>query len=180
MALIGYVASANPPHTVAGSHAVLEQLGCDRIVLDRDDPSFDDVSASLAAGDTIVVVNFDGLASSLEQLVARIDDLTRCGVGFRSLADGIDTGDDQRASCRAIFAALAGFKPAPGLRARGATGLSVDPARKGMGRPSVITPVVLDRARRMIAAGFKVREAAAALKVGKTALYRALADSASR
>jgi DNA invertase Pin-like site-specific DNA recombinase len=136
------------------------------------------VSASLVAGDTIAVVNLDALAPSLGQLVLLIESLTRRGVGFRSLADGIDTMGGEGASCRAVFAALAGFKPVAGLQAGWGSGPLADRGSRSKGRPSVITPVVLERARGMIAAGLKVREAAAALKVGKTALYRALADVA--
>jgi hypothetical protein len=97
MELIGYVPFGVPPQMIAGSHAVLGQIGCDRIVPDWDrragdaSPSFADVGASLVAGDTIAVVNLDALAPSLGQLVLLIESLTRRGVGFRSLADGIDT-----------------------------------------------------------------------------------------
>jgi DNA invertase Pin-like site-specific DNA recombinase len=40
----------------------------------------------------------------------------------------------------------------------------------------VVTPAKLARARAMIADGLNVREAAISLKIGKTALYEALAN----
>lgn len=48
--------------------------------------------------------------------------------------------------------------------------------RRG-GRKPAITPDKLARARAHLAAGLTVREAAARVKVGKTALYKALAGS---
>lgn len=40
----------------------------------------------------------------------------------------------------------------------------------------MVTPEILRKAQVLIAQGLKVREAAARLKVGKTALYEALAE----
>src|SRR4051794_24150476 len=50
--------------------------------------------------------------------------------------------------------------------------------KKG-GRNPVVTPDKLARARTHLAAGLTVREAAARVKVGKTALYEALGASAT-
>jgi DNA invertase Pin-like site-specific DNA recombinase len=47
--------------------------------------------------------------------------------------------------------------------------------RRG-GRKPVVTPEKLARAQALIAEGLNVREAAARVKVGKTALYEALVD----
>ena len=44
----------------------------------------------------------------------------------------------------------------------------------------MITPDKLERARMHIAAGLTVREAAARMKVGKTALYEALGQTEER
>ena len=59
-----------------------------------------------------------------------------------------------------------------GLKAAGVRG------RKG-GRRPVVTLEKLARAKAHLAAGLTVREAAARLKVGKTALYKALNGSAN-
>lgn len=80
-----------------------------------------------------------------------------------------------------IFAALADFERSL-IRERTKAGLEVAAARgrKG-GRRSVVTPGVLKRARDMMDKGLTVRQAAAALKIGKTPLYEALraADEAA-
>ncbi len=47
------------------------------------------------------------------------------------------------------------------------------------GRRPVVTPSKLERARPLLAQGLNVREAATRLKIGKTALYDALANANS-
>jgi DNA invertase Pin-like site-specific DNA recombinase len=61
------------------------------------------------------------------------------------------------------------------IRERTGAGLAAAAARgrKG-GRPVVATPEKIARARRLVAQGLTVREAAARVKVGKSALYAAL------
>ncbi|HSO42771.1 MAG TPA: helix-turn-helix domain-containing protein, partial [Rhodospirillales bacterium] len=64
------------------------------------------------------------------------------------------------------------------IRERTCAGLKAAEARgrKGGRKPSV-TPEKLARARALVASGLTVREAAGRLKVGKTALYEALASA---
>lgn len=99
-------------------------------------------------------------------------------VGFRSLTEGVDTTTPGGTLVFHLFGALAQFerdligeRTTAGLKAAEARG------RKG-GRKAVVTPDKLARARTDLAAGLTVREAAARVKVGKTALYRALGGSA--
>ena len=78
-----------------------------------------------------------------------------------------------------IFGALAQFERDL-IRERTSAGLKAAEARgrKG-GRRPVVTPDKLARAKVHLAAGLTVREAAARLRVGKTALYKALNGSAN-
>ena len=66
------------------------------------------------------------------------------------------------------------------IRERTKAGLTAAAARgrKG-GRKPVVTADKLQRARELVANGLNVREAAARLKVGKTALYAALQAASS-
>jgi DNA invertase Pin-like site-specific DNA recombinase len=57
-------------------------------------------------------------------------------------------------------------------------GISPARGRQG-GRRPVVTPGKLERARALLAQGLNVREAATRLKIGKTALYDALANAKS-
>ncbi len=61
------------------------------------------------------------------------------------------------------------------MRERTKAGLPAaeDRGRRG-GRQAVVTPEKLAKARQHMAAGLNVREAAARVKIGKTALYAAL------
>ena len=73
-----------------------------------------------------------------------------------------------------LFGALAQFERDL-IRERTRAGLTAAAARgrKG-GRRPVVTPDKLGRAKALMAGGLNVREAAARVKVGKTALYTAL------
>ena len=73
-----------------------------------------------------------------------------------------------------------GSSSATSFAARTRAGLTAAAARgrKG-GRKPVVTAEVLRKARVLTAQGLNVREAAARLKVGKTALYEALAASST-
>ena len=100
-------------------------------------------------------------------------------MGFRSLTENIDTTTPTGRLVFHIFGALGQFERDL-IRERTNAGLAAAAARgrKG-GRPAVATPERLARARQLIASGLTVREAAARVKVGKSALYAALkADAA--
>jgi DNA invertase Pin-like site-specific DNA recombinase len=94
------------------------------------------------------------------------------------LTEGVDTTTPGGTLVFHLFGALAQFKRDL-IRERTNAGLKAAEARgrKG-GRKPVVTHDKLARARPHLAAGLTVREAAARVKVGKTALYKALAGSA--
>ena len=73
-----------------------------------------------------------------------------------------------------LFEALAQFERDL-IRERTRAGLQAaeERGRRG-GRQAVVTPEKLAKARQHLAAGLNVREAAARVKIGKTALYQAL------
>ena len=99
------------------------------------------------------------------------------GIGFRSLTENIDTTTSGGMLVFNIFGSLAQFERDL-IRERTHAGLKAARERgnKG-GRRPVVTPDKLRKARAHIAAGLTVREAAARLKIGKTALYKALENA---
>lgn len=138
-------------------------------------------SRSCATGDTLVVWKLDRLGRSMTHLLQTITDLEGRGVGFRSLTENVDTTPPTGRLVFHIFGALGQFERDL-IRERTNAGLTAAAARgrKG-GRPTVATPERIARARQLIASGLNVREAAARVKIGKSALYAALkADSAAR
>ena len=125
-----------------------------------------------------MVWRLDRLGRSLPHLIETIGTLEGRGVGFRSLTEAIDTTTPCGRLIFHVFGALGQFerdlireRTKAGLAAAGTRG------RKG-GRKPVVTEDKLQRAKDYIANGLNVREAAARLKVGKTALY-AIFQSAS-
>ena len=125
-------------------------------------------------GDTLTVWKLDRLGRSMKHLIEIITELEAKGVGFRSITENIDTTTSGGRLVFHLFGALAQFerdlireRTRAGLQAAGERG------RRG-GRQVVVTPEKLAKARQHLAAGLNVREAAARVKIGKTALYEAL------
>ena len=128
----------------------------------------------LRDGDVLVVWRLDRLGRSLPHLIEVIGALEARGVGFRSLTESIDTTTSGGRLIFHVFGALGQFERDL-IRDRTKAGLAAAAARgrKG-GRKPVVSNEKLQRAKEHLANGLNVREAAARLKVGKTALYAAL------
>lgn len=119
----------------------------------------------------------DRLGRSLPHLVRTVAELAQRCVGFRSLTESIDTTTPNGRLVFHLFAALADFERDL-IRERTRAGLAIAKARgRNGGRKPVVTSEKLTKARALIEArGLTVREAAARVKVGKTALYAALSN----
>ena len=126
---------------------------------------------------TLVVWKLDRLGRSMTHPIETARQLEAKGTGFRSVTEGVDTTTLGGTLVLHLFGALAEFERDL-IRERTHAGLKVAEARgrKG-GRKPVITPDKLARAKAHLAAGLTVREAAARVKVGKSALYLALASA---
>jgi DNA invertase Pin-like site-specific DNA recombinase len=183
VSLIGYARVSTAEQDLALQLDALHAAGCTRIFEDRisgakvERPGLSAALEYLREGDTLVIWKFDRLGRSVRHLIDTVGDLERRGIGLRSLTEAVDTATPGGRLLFHIFGALAQFerdliveRTSAGLRAAEARG------RKG-GRRPVITPDKLERARMHIAAGLTVREAAARMKVGKTALYKALGQA---
>lgn len=180
VALIGYARVSTPDQKLSLQHDALKRAGCERVFDDQasgartDRPGLAEALAYLRAGDTLVVWKLDRLGRSMSHLIEKIGELATRGIGFRSLTKNIDTTTPGGMLVFNIFGSLAQFERDL-IRERTQAGLRAarDRGSKG-GRRPVVTPDKLRKARAHIAAGLTVREAAARLKIGKTALYKAL------
>jgi len=180
MALVGYARVSTTEQNTALQTNALRKAGCERVFEDvvsgvkADRPGLAAALAWLRDGDILAVWRLDRLGRSLPHLIETISALEARGVGFRSLTEAIDTTTPGGRLIFHVFGALGQFERDL-IRERTKAGLHAAAARgrKG-GRKPVITAEKLQRARDHIANGLNVREAAARLKVGKTALYAAL------
>ena len=185
MALIGYARVSTADQTLALQLDALRAAGCEQVFEDHasgakaDRPGLAEAIAYVRRGDTLVTWKLDRLGRSMAHLIETVRLLDARGVGFRSLTEGVDTTTPGGTLVFHLFGALAQFERDL-IRERTNAGLKAAEARghKG-GRKPVVTPDKLARARAHLAAGLTVREAAARVKVGKTALYQALGGSAA-
>lgn len=181
MSLIGYARVSTAEQELALQLDALNAIGTTRIFEDRgvsgaktDRTGLNAALSFLRDGDTLVVWKLDRLGRSMTHLLQTVTDLERRGVGFRSLTENIDTTTPTGRLVFHIFGALGQFERDL-IRERTNAGLAAAAARgrKG-GRPVAVTPEKILRAGQLIASGLTVREAAARVKVGKSALYAAL------
>lgn len=177
---VGYARVSTAEQTVAPQLDALRAAGCAKIFEDcvsgakTERPGLNEALDYLRSGDTLVVWKLDRLGRTMAHLIETVRDLAERGIGFRSLTEGIDTTTSGGTLVFHLFGALAQFERDL-IRERTRAGLDAAAARgrKG-GRKAVVTSDKLVRARKLIADGLTVREAAARIKVGKTALYEAL------
>lgn len=180
--LIGYARVSTADQSLDMQIDSLKKAGCHQVFTDVASavksvrPGLEKALAYLREGDTLVVWKIDRLGRSLAHLVQTVDQLRERGVAFRSLTDaGLDTTTRNGKLLFNLFATLAEFERDL-IRERTKAGLATAAAkgRRG-GRRPVITSAKLERALRLIKdKNLTVREAAAVIGVGKTALYEAL------
>lgn len=180
MTLIGYARVSTAEQDTALQTDALRKAGCERIFEDTasgakaDRPGLAAALAYLRDGDVLAVWRLDRLGRSLSHMIETVGTLETRGVGFRSLTENIDTTTPGGRLIFHVFGALGQFERDL-IRERTKAGLNAAAARgrKG-GRKPVVTADKLKRAREHLANGLNVRETAAQLRVGKTALYAAL------
>ncbi|MFT0549139.1 recombinase family protein [Allopusillimonas ginsengisoli] len=185
--LIGYARVSTPEQRLDMQTEALEAAGCQCVFTDvasgakADRPGLDKALAYLREGDTLVVWKIDRLGRSVSHLVQIIEGLRERGVAFRSLNDAaLDTTTPNGRLMFNLFAILADFEREL-IRERTKAGLASARARgRSGGRRPVVTAAKLERANKLMGQGLTVREAAAAIKVGKTALYAALRENAEQ
>lgn len=183
-AMIGYARVSTADQDLALQLDALAKAGCTRVFEDKasgakaERPGLTAALDFVREGDVLVVWKLDRLGRSLPHLIETVTALEGQGVGFRSLTEAIDTTTPGGRLIFHIFGALGQFERDL-IRERTRAGLdaAVVRGRRG-GRKPVVTEEKLRRARTLIAQGLTVREAAARIKVGKTALYAALGEEA--
>lgn len=158
----------------------LRKAGCERLFEEKasgvktDWPGLSEAIRYVRDGDTLTVWKLDRLGRSMKQQIEFITELEAKGVGFRSITENIDTTTSGGRLVFHLFGALAQFERDLILeRTRAGLQAAEERGPRG-GRQVVVTPEKLAKAPQHLAAGLNVREAAARVKIGKTALYEAL------
>jgi DNA invertase Pin-like site-specific DNA recombinase len=180
LALIGYARVSTAEQSLALQSDALRAAGCETFFEDQasgaktDRPGLLEALAFVRRGDTLIVWKLDRLGRSIAHLIETVRALEGKGVGFRSLTEGVDTTTPGGTLIFHVFGALAQFERDL-IRERTRAGLKAAEARgrKG-GRKPAVTADKLARAQAHLESGLTVREAASRIKVGKTALYKAL------
>ena len=183
MAIIGYARTLLPDDDVEGQVAVLREAGARRVFVDagvpagrQARPEWEHCLDYLRDGeDTLIVVTADRIARSALQLAETLTLLHSRGIGFRSLGEPtLDTTADGGQGLLDLLGVVVTLDRAG--RAED-TRLGLTQAREEgrvWGRPSVITPELLTRARELRAGGATYSQIATELGVGKTTIRRAL------
>lgn len=110
----------------------------------------------------------------MPHLVATVHELAARGVGFRSLAESIDTTSAAGRLVLHIFASLADFEREL-IRERTKDALAAKKRRgEPVGRRPAFNSSRLQAAQEMLASGYGAAHIARVLKVGRSTLYRAL------
>lgn len=185
MANIGYARVSTSDQETHLQTDALVAAGCQRTFEDHasgvkaDRPGLAEALAYLREGDTLIVWKLDRLGRSMKHLIDIVTDLDSRGIGFRSLTENIDTTTSGGRLVFHLFGALAQFERDL-IRERTRAGLQAakDRGRVG-GRQRAITDDKLKKANALLKSGLTVREAAARLKVGKSALYAAIKSARS-
>jgi DNA invertase Pin-like site-specific DNA recombinase len=185
MAQVGYARVSTVDQDPALQLDALAKAGCLKVFQDKasgaqaDRPGLTAALAFVREGDVLVVWKLDRLGQSLPHLIETVTALETRGVGFRSLTEAIATTTPGGRLIFHIFGALGQFERDL-IRERTRAGLDAAVARgRRGGRKPVVTEEKLRRAKTLIAQGLTVREAAARIKVSKTALYAALGEEAA-
>lgn len=122
-------------------------------------------------GDVFVVWKLDRLGRSLRDLLNRIDDLERRGIGFRSLTEGIDTTTPSGRLVMHMMGALAQFERDL-IAERTRAGVRAHLARGGtVGRKQVLGPKQKAQGLAWRKSGMSVLEIARRLKVTPQTIY---------
>jgi DNA invertase Pin-like site-specific DNA recombinase len=127
----------------------------------------------LRPGDVFVVWKLDRFGRSLPDLLRRLEEFDKLGVGFRSLTEAIDTTTAMGRLVMHLMGAIAQFERDL-TRERTAAGMRVA-RRKGirLGAKPKLTPAKRLLAETLLRKDMTVREVAAKLGVSVTTIYNA-------
>jgi DNA invertase Pin-like site-specific DNA recombinase len=185
MTRVGYARVSTSDQHPEAQHDALTAAGCTKIFTDAgvsgrlaSRPQWDACLAYLRPGDVLVVTKLDRLGRSLKNLLEVAATLDARGIDLHVIDQSIDTTSPVGRLFFALVGAFAEFERDM-IAERTRDGIAAARARgRHGGRPAKLTAQQADAARTLYAAGGQtVTEIAAALGVGRSTMYRALAGA---
>jgi DNA invertase Pin-like site-specific DNA recombinase len=180
--VIGYARVSTIGQTLEQQTDALTAAGAGKIFQDvmsgaRDDrPGFADCMQYLREGDTLIVWRLDRLGRNMRSIINALHDLTERGVTVRSLHDGVDTSTSTGRMVAGILMSIAEYERE---LVRERTALKLEHARRSgrkFGRPTKLNAEEAALARRMKSTGETAATICRTLGIGRTTLYRYLAE----
>jgi len=176
---IGYARVSTGEQNMDLQVDALKRADCAKVFSDEmsgvkaDRPGLQEALTFLREGDSLVVWRLDRLGRSLRDLVQRVEDLQKQGIGFRSLNESIDTTSPTGKFQFHLFSALAEFEREL-IRERTMAGLRAARARGRFGgRKRQMTPDKVKMASSLMKdPQVSVGEICNTLSVSRTTLYR--------
>jgi DNA invertase Pin-like site-specific DNA recombinase len=117
MAIIGYARVSTQDQHLTGQLEALKAAGAETIYREKisgaraDRPQLAKLTASLKAGDVVLVTKLDRLGRSTRELLDLIEAIGKAGAAFRSLGDPLwDTSSSQGRLLSTLLAAIAEFE----------------------------------------------------------------------
>ena len=182
--VIGYARVSTIGQTLEQQTEALTAAGAGKTFHDvmsgaRDDrPGFTECMRYLREGDTLTVWRLDRLGRNMRAIINTLHELTQRGVTVRSLHDGVDTSTSTGRMVGGILMSIAEYERE---LVRERTALKLEHARKSgwkFGRPAKLTSDQAALAQRMKASGETATTICRTLGIGRTTLYRYLAECA--
>lgn len=178
---IGYARVSTRDQNLELQSQALREAGCEKVIEDQgesgaraDRPGLVKTLDMLREGDTLMVWKLDRLGRSVKHLVGLVDELHGRGVQFCSLTDAIDTGTPAGRFFFHVMASLAEMERDL-IAERTRAGMeTAEKAGRKPGKPRILTGPKLAAAKKLLASGLSYPEAAKALGVNPSTLYRRL------
>jgi DNA invertase Pin-like site-specific DNA recombinase len=180
---VGYVRVSTVAQTLDQQNEALVKAGASKTFSDtmsgaRDDrPGFAECVKYLREGDTLIVWRLDRLGRNMRSIINTLHELTERGVTVRLLHDGVDTSTSTGRMVAGILMSIAEYERELVWER---TALKLEHARKAgrkFGRSAKLNAEQAALARRMKANGETAATICETLGIGRTTLYRYLAES---
>jgi len=177
--LIGYARVSTQDQNLDLQNDALLKAGCEKIFEDKvsgariERKGLTEALEYVRSGDVLVVWKLDRLGRGLRDLIDKMQDLEKRGVGFKSLTENIDTTTAGGKLIFHIFGSLAEFERNL-IRERAMAGLSAARARgiRG-GRKNKLNAEQVELLKKMYAdKTIPIKQIMETFGVGKSSLYK--------